>query len=305
MLLGLDVGGTKCAALVGTARGEVLGRVEWPSHAQRGPELMIADFVHHARQLLERHPGVSGTGVAIGGPMDPVRGIIHGPPHLPDWEGVHLKERLQEMLQLPVAVEHDAMACALAEYYWGAGKGCHALVYLTCGTGFGAGFIFEGKPLRGAAGHSSEIGHVRFREDGPVAFGKKGSAEAYCSGTAISLLAAWKYPQRWGQSPRAHAASPREIARLAAEGDGQAADILAINAAAVGEVCANLADMLCPDRIVLGSLARHLGEPWLKQVQLRFSEEALESAQKACQVVPAGLGERLQDCSALAAAMEA
>ena len=204
---------------------------------------------------------------------------------------------MQDQLQLPINVEHDAAACCLAEYYWGAGRGTSRLIYLTCGTGFGAGIVIDGKIYRGSAGKSVEIGHARFREDGPEAFGKEGSVESFCAGASLGKIAAWKFPSRWPTPP-----TSEELANLWKTGDRDAAEVITINARAVGEVCANLGDLLRPDAILLGSLAIHLGNPWVEIVRDRFREEALPDT-ATCRIEPAGLGARLQDCAALVVAV--
>jgi glucokinase len=298
LFLGLDIGGTKCAALVGSVDGQIVDRVQWPAQAARGPQAMIEELLLHARQLVERYPAVSGVGVSIGGPLDAERGIILSPPNLPGWDEIPLLQILEQNLRLPVRIEHDAAACCLAEYSWGAGIGTSRLIYLTCGTGFGAGVVIDGKIYRGASGQSLEIGHTRFRDDGPEAFGKVGSVEAFCAGASLGKLATWKFPHRWPQPPDA-----QDLAGLWQDGDPEATAVIEINAAAIGEVCANLADFLRPDLILLGSLAGHLGTPWLERVRSRFSIEILSTT--TARVVPAALGPRLQDCSALVVAISA
>ena len=296
--LAWDVGGTKCSALTGTSSGEMISRREWLSEAEQGPEKMIGRFLDEAGKLVRDQP-VAGVGVSIGGPLNSRAGIIHSPPHLPGWDAIPLKEILERELKLPVNIEHDAAACAFAEYLWGTGRGAQNMAYLTCGTGFGAGFVFGGKIHRGANGGSCEVGHITLRHEGPVLFDKQGSAEAWCSGTGLSLLAGWKFPERWGKSPP----GGRELGELAAQGDAEAGEIIRLNAVAVGEVCALLTDTLGLDRILLGSLARYLGRPWLEKVQQSFERHVLPAMGRQCRIEPAGLGDRLQDCSALAAAV--
>jgi glucokinase len=298
--LGIDIGGTKCAVLVGTAAGEVLGRQEFPSIVERGPREMIAEIVDRARQLMRGHGRLAGAGVAIGGPLDAESGVVYDPPNLPGWHAIKLSAQLEQKLGLHVDIEHDAAACALAEYYWGAGKAATRLAYLTCGTGFGSGFVFDGKIYRGARGNNSEVGHVRLSPDGPTAFGKAGSAEAFCSAGSLPKLAAWMFPRRWRTRPPL----PSELASLNREGDEEASAVLNRNATAVGNVCAMLADLLRLDLILLGSLGRYLGRSWVKTVKEEFSAEAHPISRKLCKVRAAGLGKRLQDCSALAVACE-
>jgi glucokinase len=258
---------------------------------------MIADLLREARALMNVHHGVVACGVSIGGPLDAKQGVILSPPNLPGWDQIPLREQLSAALSLPVRVEHDAAACAVAEYRWGAARGASPACYLTCGTGFGVGILFGGVPHYGAGGNTCEIGHVRYRIDGPTAFGKQGSFEAYCAGSSLSRLAAWRFPQRWSTPP-----SGPELSALAQSGDADADEVLAISARAVGDACALLADLLVPEVIVLGSLATYLGQPWITRVRSAFEAEALPSAAGACRIVPSALGRRLQDCSALAAA---
>ncbi|MBI3722994.1 ROK family protein [bacterium] len=300
MLLGLDVGGTKCAAILGDATPSVIARREWPSRAERGPEAMIADLLANATALMEENGRARAVGVAIGGPLDAGRGVIESPPNLPGWSAVPLGAIVGERLGLPVRVEHDAAACALAEHRWGAGQGLDRIVYLTCGTGFGAGIVIDGEPYYGSSGATCEVGHVRIRDDGPIAFGRGGSAEALCSARALGRIATWKFPARFPEGT-----SSEEIASLAREGDAAAAAVVELNAAATGEACGLLADVLAPRRILLGALSRHLGSPWLEIVRASFRASCHPRAHATCEVMPAGLGERLQDLSALVAATRA
>ena len=297
--LGLDIGGTKCTALVGTSTGEVLDRISFASDAQRGPDAMIADLVSSADRLRDRceQPPIA-VGVTVGGPLDTHQGVVLDPPNLPGWDQVPLRDRLQDALELPVCVEHDAVACALAEYRWGAAQGARSVAYLTCGTGFGMGLIIDGKPYHGSGGYSGEIGHARFAQDGPEAFGKRGSVEAYCAGASLPKLAAWRFPSRWSASPPDGPA----LAELSNGGDTDARVVLDGWARAVGQVAAALADTLFPEVIVLGSLARYLGPGIEQTVRTVFAEEAHPHAVQRCRLSQAALGERLQDCSALAAA---
>jgi glucokinase len=102
LFMGLDVGGTKCAALLGNARGEVLNRSEWASHVERGPEAMIADFLAYARNA----PPVTAVGVSIGCPLDSLNGVVLSPPNLPGWNSLPLKARLeQDLAALVVAMQ--------------------------------------------------------------------------------------------------------------------------------------------------------------------------------------------------------
>jgi len=300
LYLGLDIGGTKCAAVVGNAQGEIVDREEWASLAARGAGPMVDDLCAKGLELRARYPRVAAVGASIGGPLDAAQGTVKSPPNLPGWDHIPLKKILEEAFHLPARVEHDAAACCLAEARWGAGVGATRLVYLTCGTGLGAGLVFDGEIYRGAAGQNVEIGHARFREDGPDAFGKRGSVEAFCAAGALGKIAAWKFPERWPAPP-----DPKGLCDLAAGGDAQAQTVLEISARSVGELCATIGDFLRPDMILIGSLAKYLGEAWMDLVRQEFVEESMPQTVEHCTIRPVGLGDRLQDCSALIVAVSA
>ncbi|NLF19288.1 MAG: ROK family protein [Lentisphaerae bacterium] len=299
-LLGLDIGGSKCAVLAGTPAGVVLERRAWPSRAERGPSAMLAEIHAYAAELAGPHGPPRAVGVAIGGPLDAAAGVVCSPPNLPGWDGIALRRLLEERWGCPVGVEHDAAACALAEVLWGGHGRSRRLAYLTCATGFGVGLVIDGVPYYGARGRSPEIGHVLLDPDGPEAFGIRGCAEAFCSARSLGRIASWKYPARWPTPPE-----PQRLQALAAAGDADAAAVVAVNAAMTGRVCALLADLFHPDRIVLGSLARYLGPSWVEAVRRECRRLALPDAADDAVIAPASLGERLQDLSALAAAQRA
>ena len=293
--LGWDVGGTQSAAVVGTSGGEILARAEWASNAQAGSEAMIDEFLSNARALRTQHPSVAGVGVSIGGPLDTATGTILSPPHLPGWDRVPLREIRTEALELPVTIEHDAAACLLAEWLWGAATGTTHAIYLTCGTGCGAGVLVGGRILRGPHGESPEAGHIRIAPDGPVMFGKPGSAEVFGSGEGVGKLAHYLYPDKF-PAP----ADTRELVSLAASGDAAARAVLAESARGTGVFCAVLADLFSPEVILLGSLARYFGPEWVAAIESSFRAEALEINARHTRIAPAALGDRLQDLSAIA-----
>jgi glucokinase len=297
-ILGFDVGGTKSAVIVGTAEGQVVARSQFASQAQRGAAGMIADMLAHAKALLAVHGPVACAGVSIGGPLIPDEGLILSPPNLPGWDRVPLGALLQDGLGIPVRVEHDGAACAAAEYLWGGHGRVARMAYVTCGTGFGAGILVDGRPLRGLGGMPPEIGHLRYEDDGPTAFGKRGSLEAFAAASALGPIAAWRFPQRWPAAP-----GSEQIVEWARAGDADALAVMRVNAQAVAHACTILAEVFGVEMIVLGSSARHFGPAWVEQVRELFLEELLELWHPYCRIVPAALGATLQDQSPLAAAV--
>lgn len=301
MYLGWDVGGTKSAAVVGSGEGTILDRQEWPSNAPAGPEAMLADFLVHAKAMIAAHKGVAMVGVSVGGPLNTLTGEVLSPPHLPGWDHVPLAAILHRKLGLPVVVEHDAAACLEAEWLWGAAAGTTHAAYLTCGTGCGCGVLIDGRILRGPHGQSPEIGHVRLSDEGPELFGKSGCVESFCGGQGIGLSASWMFPKLFDRT-----VTTKDLQDLAEATNQKSAKVKAARAVLehsarrTGQVCSILADLVAPQVIVLGSLARYFGPWWVELVRQEFVRESLPINSDHARIVPAKLGKRLQDLSAIA-----
>ena len=199
-ILGFDVGGTKTAALAGTVSGDILDREEFASRPERGFTPMWRNLTRTGKTMVARHGLPSGIGVSIGGPLDSDRGIIYSPPNLPGWDSIPLKAMLEDDFGVEAEVEHDAKACALAEWLFGAARGKRNVVFLTFGTGLGAGLILDGRLYRGSTDNAGEVGHWRIAEDGPPVYGKRGSWEGYSSGAGIAALAGYLYPGRFPEA---------------------------------------------------------------------------------------------------------
>ncbi len=294
--LGWNIGGTHSSAIVGTSTGAILERRQWASAVQRGPEAMLDDFCIHANELLIRHDQISQLGISVGGPLDTRRGLVLGPPHLPGWKSIDLSNALRHRLHLSVTVEHDAVACLLAEHLWGAARGATHAIYLTCGTGFGAGIMIDGRILRGPTGQTPEIGHIRLAENGPDLFGKPGCAESFCSGKGIALLAQHLFPGRF-----ADPVPVEQLLALSNQGDSQARAVLAASARWTGRACAMLGDIFSPQLIILGSLARYLPPWWLDAIKDEYHAEVLKHNGHSTRIVRVATGENLQDLSSFAA----
>ncbi|MHB0858568.1 MAG: ROK family protein [Anaerolineae bacterium] len=302
-IIGLDIGGTKCAVVEGTREGEILVRTQYVTEAAKGfpdafQRLCAATEAMRAQAEAQGHR-VAALSVSIGGPLDIARGIIYSPPNLPGWDAIPLKELLEECFGLPTYVEHDGNAGALAEWRFGAGRGTRNLIFLTMGTGLGGGMILNGAIYRGASDLAGEVGHMRIAPDGPEAYGKRGSWEGYCAGPAFAALAREMFPARWGQGT-----TTPEIVQLALAGDPEADAVLQTVARYLGQGLAILADVLNPEMIVLGSMAVRLGEALLGPAREAMQAEALPGAFGACRVVPAALGDRIGDIAALCAAID-
>jgi glucokinase len=304
--VGVDVGGTKTAVIVSVRPPETLGRIEFATLPDQGSERALQLIVESARSLLTQHSlGVKAVGVSCGSPLDRVKGIIQAPPNLSTWIDVPIRSLLEEAFDAPCRVENDANAGAVAEHRFGAGVGTDHMVFLTLGTGLGAGIIANGRLYLGANGDAGEIGHVRLSPGGPVGYHKAGSVEGWSSGGGIAQLAA-RVLARPGRSSSLHAVenvTARDVGLAAQAGDAVARSILRRSGERLGQTLAMLLDVLNPQRIVLGGLAWRMGEPLLAPMRRVMEREALPQTLRACEVVPAALGEKIGDVGAMCVAM--
>ena len=298
-ILGFDIGGTKIGVVIGTTRGEISVRTSFPTHPGRGFQPIFDEMVDRAEEVLKQaRSQVVAVSVSIGGPLDVLGGIIKSPPNLPGWTDIPLKQLLVRRFRLPVYVEHDGNAGALAEFYFGAGRGFRNLVFITMGTGFGAGLILDGRLYRGTSDVAGEIGHIRVAEDGPLCYGKAGSLEGFGSGTGIAFLARMMYPDLWGPETTAV-----DVHTAWHNGSPEARAVFERASFHLGRGLAILADILNPQRIILGGLGVRALEALVAPARRVFSEEALAEATRVCEIVPAEIGESIGDIAALCAAL--
>lgn len=193
--LGIDIGGTKCAVVVGNAKFEVLKKVQFPTRTQeRGYEEVLQEFHRHITELFLIFPKeqFESIGISCGGPLDSVQGVIKSPPNLPGWDEVPIIDWFRKQYGIPTSLQNDANAGALAEWMMGAGQGTRNMVFLTFGTGMGAGLILNGQLYAGTNDLGGEVGHIRLADQGPVGFGKAGSFEGF---VAAEELPSWL--KRW------------------------------------------------------------------------------------------------------------
>ncbi len=300
-ILGFDIGGTKTGLVLGNHQGRVLQRTEFQTPAEQEFDSAMRTISAETGRFLAdcRSRGLplpAQISVAVGGPLDIEHGVLFSPPHLAAWGNAPLKQRLEEQFGLPARVEHDGNAGALAEWLFGAGRGLRHLVFLTAGTGLGAGIILNGSILHGATDTAGEVGHIRIAPDGPLLYGKSGSWEGYCSGTGLALLAHAYRPQRWSQQ-----VTTREIVSLALAGDAEAREVVRQSGEWLGKGLAILIDILNPEAIILGTLGVVLGDLLIEPARQAVRQEALPASAVACRIVPAALGKSLGDVASLMA----
>ena len=283
---GLDIGGTKCALVTGNDQCHVLSRFQVTTRDYAHWEEVLTALLEHAPQ-----DPPEAIGVSCGGPLDSRQGVILSPPNLPGWDNVPLTAWLRQRTGAPAYLQNDANACALAEWRFGAGRGCQNMIFLTFGTGLGAGLILNGKLYTGANDMAGEVGHVRAALDGPVGYGKRGSFEGFCSGGGIAQLSGGR--------------SAREVVELAGQGDQAMVQVLEESARRLGQCLSLLIDVINPERIVIGSIYAR-AERWFRETALQVvRQEALGRSRQACSILPAQLGDAIGDMAALSVGIDA
>lgn len=313
--LGIDVGGTKCAVLAGNEQMEIFGKIQFTTDTHKGPNYAISNLLENSSKLIQQLKDYTlvSIGISCGGPLDSKRGIIQSPPNLPGWNNIPITKLFKEKFNTPVFLQNDANACALAEWKFGAGKGTENMIFLTFGTGMGAGLILNGKLYTGTNDLAGEVGHIRLDDDGPEAYGKNGSFEGFCSGSGIARMAQALVKEKLscGESVSfCHNESSiknitaMDVALAASKDDKTALEIFELSAKKLGLGLSILIDILNPERIVIGSVyARnpHLFDPVCNDI---IEKEALEPARKVCKIVPAELGDKVGDFASLSVAID-
>ncbi len=299
LLLGLDIGGTKSAAVIGDTDGNVLARASAPTPRDTW-EAAVALLCDLSRSVCRGY-GVSvsdmaALGVSCGGPLNSATGTVYAPPNLPAWEAVPLKSLLEAEFGLPTRLENDANATALAEHRWGAGRGCSDMAFLTMGTGIGAGLILDGRLYRGRRDLAGEVGHATVLPDGPPCpCGKRGCLEALASGTSLARMGR----ERYGED----SLTALDVCARARLGDPIAQSIIADVALYMGIGLANLLHTLNLERIVLGTLAVHAADLLLDPIRAATQAHCWPRVWEGVSVLPAALGDAAQDKAALAVAL--
>ncbi|MHB0939813.1 MAG: ROK family protein [Armatimonadota bacterium] len=314
-LLGFDIGGTKCAVVLGRTTAEGVEICDRRMFATEGLDETLKWLEAGAKELIRRHGAEpAALGISCGGPLDSARGVILGPPNLPGWDAVPITDHFSRALGIPAWLQNDANAGALAEWRWGAGRGARHLVFLTFGTGFGAGLILNGQLYEGATGYAGEIGHVRLERFGLAAYGKHGSVEGFLGGHSIARMGQEVVRWRWQRGETValcpkpvnlHTLTAKAIFDAARAGEPVALEVVETVGRQLGRALAILLDLFNPEVIVIGSNFVRAGDLLLPFVERALREEALPQTITACRLLPAALGESLGDYAALSVAASA
>ena len=304
MYIGIDIGGTKCAVVKGDTENGIVEKIQFQTE---GPEESLAKIFC----AIEKMGEADALGISCGGPLDIAAGVIKSPPNLPGWDDIPICELLKKQFKIPVALQNDANACALAEWRYGAGRNTQNMIFLTFGTGLGAGLILNGKIYSGANGMAGEVGHMKIADFGPVGYGKMGSFEGFCSGAGIAELGRMIARERLQIGKKTAFCScigdlskidAKLIAECAKQGDEAALEVYNICAEKLGAGLSVLIDILNPERIVIGSVFQRSENLFRERMERVIEKEALLQSRKICSIVAAELGDSIGDWAAIAVA---
>ncbi len=311
-VIGLDIGGTKCAITLAKILESDIEFVKKEKFMTAGltPYEVIDRYSEYISEWIKDYT-VGGIGISCGGPLDSTNGIIMSPPNLPDWEDIHIVDVLKERFNIPVYLQNDANACAVAEWKYGAGKGYNNVVFLTFGTGLGAGLILNGKLYYGANDNAGEIGHVRMEKSGPIGYGKNGSAEGFCSGNGIKNLAYLEAEKLVKKGiinsidelmDTSEGVSAKTIAEQAYKGNEFCKKIFAKCGKVFGRVLALIVDVINPEVIICGGVFMRHHDLIMPSAGKVLEKEALSFSRSIIKILPAGLGEKVGDYAAVSLA---
>ena len=309
--IGLDIGGTKCAATLGKITEtlpDILDKKYFLTE-QKYPFEILEIFSLFIEEKLKSY-NIKGIGISCGGPLDSVKGVIMKPPSLPRWDNIEIVKYFKDKYCIDTYLQNDANACAVAEWKFGAGKGLNNVIFLTFGTGLGAGLILNAKLYAGTNDNAGEIGHVRLTKTGPLGYFKEGSCEGYCSGSGIARLAKIiskdkryiKSYKKFVDIVGVDSVSAKTIAEYARKGNAFCRRVFNVSGKMLGKTLSILIDVLNPQAIILGGVYMRANDLLNPPMEKELKKESLAFSLGVVNILPAGLGENIGDYAALSIA---
>jgi glucokinase len=280
VVVGVDIGGTKVAAGVVNAEGEILARSRTPMATTGAPSNGLAAVSAAIKELFpdaSSQNRIAAIGICAPGPLDPKTGVIINPPNLTIWHNYPLAEEMRRVYNVPIRVDNDANAASLAEAKWGAGRGYRNLFYATVGTGIGTGIILDGHIFHGKSGAAAEGGHMGIDHGGPVCnCGKRGCIETLAAGPAIARRARQKLEENpnsvlWEMAGgNIQMVSAEMVGKAHAVNDSVAKEVMRETLDLLAYWLGSIIDLLEPDAIVIGGGVSSLLAPFLDEIRERW-----------------------------------
>ncbi|MCZ6676128.1 MAG: ROK family protein [Candidatus Poribacteria bacterium] len=309
-VVGIDIGGTKLAAVVADKNGNILQKVRKPTEAEKGYQYAVQLLLEMVDQGIHRaglkRESISGIGVSCGGPLDTKTGVVYSPPNLPGWDAVPLKALIEAEFHIHTVIENDANASALAEWRFGGGRGYNYVLYMTMSTGIGGGIVANGQIYHGANDSAGEVGHQILLPNGPLCgCGKRGCLEALCSGPSIARRAQAAIRKQ----PNTHIldftdgsidhVKSEHVLQAARNGDALAISLMDETAYYMGWGIANLVNILNPEIVLIGTIAVAAGDLLLNPIRRTVADMAMQRPAELVQIMPAQLGDAVGDLAAV------
>ena len=296
LVVGVDIGGTKVAAGLVNRNGEIKKQIRTPMAANGDASEGLAAVISAIDLLLDHDADarnlIRGIGICAPGPLDPATGIVINPPNVPCWRNFPLAYEVEKVYRVPVKVENDANAAALAEAYWGAGRGYRHIFYAGIGTGIGTGIVFAGRIYNGRTGAAAEGGHMSIDYHGPLCgCGKPGCIEVLAAGPAIARRARAKLTSGKGSHSsildlakgNIDAVTSEMVGQAYAAGDQLAKQTLQETVQLLSLWLSNIVDLLEPDVIIIGGGVAAMLNPFFGEISTWLSEYCINSR---CQEIP-------------------
>ncbi|MCF7853514.1 MAG: ROK family protein [Candidatus Pacebacteria bacterium] len=315
--LGYDIGGTKIAVCVGDSTGRVLASERIEGGTQRPYRDVLPDLVRRGRKLVGdaglSMSDIESCGISAPGPLDIGVGVIEKSPNM-IWADVPIRDDLSRGLGVPAILENDGNAGALAEWFFGAGKGCRNMIYFTMSTGIGGGVIANGRLVQGNNGNAGELGHAILDIHGPpCGCGMRGCFEAFCGGRNVA--------RRLKQMVQGNTEHPlMQLPSVNGDPDNLRYETLREGVAAGIPVAEEFWDDLClrmaqglgmymmvfnPEKIILGTIFYYSGDMLMEPVRRYLPRFAWAKMRNGCRLELPALGSKLGELAGTAVALYA
>ncbi|TLS38569.1 ROK family protein [Pseudalkalibacillus caeni] len=279
--IGVDLGGTNLRAGIVDETGTIICEESISTEAEKGPDHVIRNMIALIKKVKENHE-VTSIGIGSPGPLDPYKGLVLSPPNLPGWVSVPLTEKLKQAFDIPVYLDNDANAAALAEASFGSGNKFSSVFFITVSTGIGGGYVLDNKIVQGAQGYAGEIGNMILQPGGPSWSNlNAGSFEALASGTAIG---------REGKERLGIQGGAEEVFEMAAGGNPVAQIIIDETVTYLAMGIANIAHIVNPSIFVLGGGVMQAKGQILNPLRTKVKDFLYPGLQETINLQPAKLG---------------
>ncbi|RED32472.1 ROK family protein [Paenibacillus sp. VMFN-D1] len=304
-VIGMDLGGTriKSAVFDADAGWRIAAERMDATEADKGPEHVLNRMKRIVHELMKEAGigpiDVSCMGMGIPGLLDPREGLSILSPNFPEWEHIHVVNRMREEFAFPVFIDNDVRVNMYGEWRFGAGRGCRNLMLITLGTGLGSGMIYEGKVIYGTSSSAGEIGHMNmYREGRPCRCGSSGCLGRYVSAVGMVRTFAEKLAegrtsviQEWTGNDNSQMTA-QLISDAYDRQDALAIEVMHETGELLGYGLANAINLLNPEIIIVGGGMAAAGERLLRPVRETVARHALQLSAGVCRIVQAELGDK-------------